>query len=187
MLDWGTDQHAKSYNIFLVKLTDTQPWMNFFTQITTKLKLYSNSLCSLNTVLTLLFCELWKHGWKHWVMHKITQVVKNIKCFNNYIHIIHSKQIHLGLLKQSDHKITILHWGVPDLALVVCLCQASHHDSWGLLYRWLGNHYWHHRPPGEIYTYRLVAGDLEVCLAGESVIRVTWKRRKQTFWYVVNW
>lgn len=122
MLDWRTDQHAKSYNIFLVKLTDTQPWMNFFTQITTKLKFYPNSLCSLNTVLTLLFCELWKHGWKHWVMHKITQVVKNIKCFNNYIHIIHSKQLHLGLLKQSDHKITILHWGVPDLALVVCLC-----------------------------------------------------------------
>lgn len=122
MLDWRTDQHAKSYNIFLVKLTDTQPWMNFFTQITTKLKLYPNSLCSLNTVLTLLFCELWKHGWKHGVMHKITQVVKNIKCFNNYTHIIHSKQLNLGLLKQSDHKITILHWGVPDLALVVCLC-----------------------------------------------------------------
>lgn len=96
--------------------------MNFFTQITTKLKFYPNSLCSLNTVLTLLFCELWKHGWKHWVMHKITHVVKNIKCFNNYIHIIHSKQLHLGLLKQSDHKITILHWGVPDLDLVVCLC-----------------------------------------------------------------
>lgn len=53
-MDGGTDQHAKSYNISLVKLTDTQTWMNFFTQITTKLKFYPNSLCSLNTVLTLL-------------------------------------------------------------------------------------------------------------------------------------
>lgn len=118
------------------------------------------------------------------VMHIITQVVKTNNCFNNYIHIIHTKQLHLGLLKQSHHKITILHWVVPDLALVVCVCLLVI-MSLGVGCTAVG------RPllvPGDIYTYRLLAVGLEVCLAGESVIRVTCKSMIQTSWYaVVNW